>query len=116
MNARFLRSLLIATALAVGTSVYAADSAGDAKAAADKAKAAAAEAAKKDQEKFNAQATKMIAAREALAKQLKDATDEQRKVIFQKMKELQDQERELNKQFRDEFRKQLNRQGTPGRN
>lgn len=116
MNARFLRLLIVAAALTAGSGVYAADAAGDAKAAADKAKAAATDAAKKDQEKFNTQAAKMIASREALAKQLKDATDEQRKVIFQKMKDLDDQQRELNKQFRDEFRKLLRSQGTPGRN
>src|SRR6187402_2226795 len=122
MNLRSLHKLFALAALAVGSSLYAADT-GEAKAAADKAAAdkatatkATAEATKKDEAKFNAQRDKMIASREALSKQLKNATEEQRKAIFDKMKDLVDQQRELDKQFRDEFRKVLRSQGTPGRN
>ncbi len=117
MNLRSLHKLFALAALVAGSGLYAADAA-DAKAAADKAAAtkAAAESTKKDEAKFNAQRDKMLASREALAKQLKNATEEQRKAILDKMKDLDDQQRELNKQFRDEFRKLLRSQGTPGRN
>lgn len=122
MNAQFYRKLMILAALAVGSGLYAADQAADAaaaaKAVADKAAAAkaAATATKQDQEKFNAQASKLLATREALKNQLKTATEEQKKAIAEKLKELGTAELEMGKQMRDEFRKLRQAQGAPGRN
>lgn len=112
MNARFLRKLVVLAALAVGSGLFAADAAANAaKAAATKA---ASEAAKKDTEKFNTQRDKILANREALTKQLKDATEEQRKEIFKKMKDLEDAQTEMSRQIRDEFRKLRGSTGTSG--
>jgi Skp family chaperone for outer membrane proteins len=59
---------------------------------------------------INGQREKMIADHEALAKQFKDATDEQRKVIMEKMhaqkKEFEAAQSALHKQIRDEQRRQ----------
>ncbi len=76
--------------------------------------ASAAEQARADlakaKEQANAQRDKMIAEYEALAKQLKDATEEQKKAILAKMEErkkaFEEAQSALHKQIRDEQRRQ----------
>jgi hypothetical protein len=51
----------------------------------------------------------MLAERQALLNQLKTASDEHRKAILEKMKELSETQRELSKQLRDDLRKQRQR-------
>ena len=89
-------------------------------AAAEPARKAATSAAEvqKAMSQIDEQRRKMIADHEALAKQLKEATDEQRKLIMEKMREqkkaFEAAQSALHKQIRDEQRRQ--RQGaTPGR-
>ncbi len=77
-----LRHLLAVACLATIATAGAAESDASAKAK-EAAKAATADARKSSQELI----TKMIADHEALAKQLKDATDAQRKEIIAKMEE-----------------------------
>ncbi len=76
--------------------------------------ASAAEQARADlakaKEQANAQRDKMIAEYEALAKQLKDATEEQKKAILAKMEErkkaFEEAQSALHRQIRDEQRRQ----------
>ncbi len=74
--------------------------------AADQARAELA----KTKEQANAQRDKMIAEYETLAKQLKDATEEQKKAILAKMEErkkaFEEAQSALHKQIRDEQRRQ----------
>ena len=61
-------------------------------------------------EQINSQRERMISDHDALAKQLKDATDEQRKAIMEKMQEqkkaFEAAQSNLHKQIRDEQRRQ----------
>ncbi|MCX6954099.1 MAG: hypothetical protein NTV51_18270 [Verrucomicrobia bacterium] len=104
MNAKMLNKLIVAAALAVGTGLFAADAPSKPD---DKSKAAATASAdtKKDAEKFNAQRDAMLADREALTKQLKAATAEQRKAIMEKLKDMDAAQRELSKQVTEDLRK-----------
>jgi hypothetical protein len=58
---------------------------------------------------FNSQRDAMLANREALLSQLKNATEEQKKALLEKLdaqqKDLLDQQRALGRQIRDEMRK-----------
>lgn len=80
--------------------------------------AAAATDVQKLMSQINVQRDKMIADHEALAKQLKEATDEQRKVIMEKMHEqkkaFEAVQSALHRQIRDEQRRQR-QSATPGR-
>ena len=109
-----LNQLIAATALAVGSSLFAADASSNPPAPA-KPTVPASREVKKDIEKFNSQRDAMLAERQALINQLKNATDEQRKSILEKMKELGEAQRELSKQIRDDLRKFRQGQGSPGR-
>lgn len=68
-------------------------------------------------DQFNKRRETMLADRDALVAQLKNATDEQRKAILEKMQALQkdqlDAQRALAEQIRDEMRK-LRRTSGPG--
>lgn len=116
-----LTKLIVAAALTVCSCLVAADApAGPASGSkpADKSQAKAAAASgdvKKDMEKFSSQRDAMLAERQALINQLKNATEEQRKAILEKMKEMGDAQRELSKQIRDDLRKLRQGSGSPGR-
>lgn len=122
MKSTTINKLIAAAALAVSSSLFAADSAAPAKPAdkVDKSvvKSAAPSAGdvKKDMEKFNAQRDEMLAKHDALMKQMKSATEEQKKAIQEKMKDLVDAQREMSKQIRDDLRKLRQGSGSPGRN
>lgn len=96
---------------AFGTVICSAQSAGGAPAggAGDAAAKARAEASK-SREQANAQRDRMIAEYEALVKQLKDATEAQKKVILEKMQErkkaFEEAQNTLHQQIRDEQRRQ----------
>jgi len=99
---------------ALSAGAYAADS------AAEKARSAAASAPDLQRlvQQLGAQRDSMISEHEALAKQLKDATDVQKKAILEKMadqkKAFEEATSALHKQIRDEQRRQ--RQNTaPGK-
>lgn len=111
MHAKMLNKLIVATALAVCSGLYAADAPSSPPAP---VKPSAADS-KKDQEKFNVQRDAMLAERQALIKQLKSATAEQQKAILEKMKETDAAQRELSKQIREDLRKLRQGQGSPGR-
>lgn len=104
MNAKMLNKLIVATALAVSSGLFAADTPAKPD---DKSKTAATVSAetKKDAEKFNAQRDAVLAQREALTKQLKTATAEQRKAIMEKLKDIEGAQRELSKQVTEDLRK-----------
>ncbi|MBL9190365.1 MAG: hypothetical protein JNK23_22995 [Opitutaceae bacterium] len=97
---RFTALALFAMVL---TSVGAAESPRDA------AKAAAADSRKAAQEQINAERRKMVSDYEALAKQLKDATEAQRKEIIAKLEEQKKNFQEtmdaLHKAMREDDRK-----------
>jgi hypothetical protein len=118
MKATTLNKLIAVAALAVGTSLFAADAPAPSKPA-DKSVAKPAVPSsgdvKADMEKFNAQRDAMLSQHQALVNQLKSATAEQRKAILEKMKEIGDVQRELSKQIRDDLRKLRQGQGSPGR-
>ena len=121
MIARMLTKLIVAAALTVCSGLVAADApagpaSGPKPADRSQAKAAAASGdVKKDMEKFSSQRDAMLAERQALINQLKNATEEQRKAILEKMKEMGDAQRELSKQIRDDLRKLRQGSGSPGR-
>jgi cytochrome c556 len=115
MNATNLNKLIAATVLVACTSLFAADTSPTKQDSPSAAKSAAPADVKRDMEKFNAQRDAMLADRQALVNQLKTATDEQRKVILEKMKELGDAQRELSKQIREDLRKLRQGQGASGR-
>jgi cytochrome c556 len=115
MNAKIINKLMAAAFLVACTSLFAADASSTKQEAASAGKTVAPAAVKKDMEKFNAQRDAMLADRQALVNQLKTATDEQRKVILEKMKELGDAQRELSKQIREDLRKLRQGQGSSGR-
>jgi hypothetical protein len=72
-------------------------------------------------EQFKARRDSLLADRQALLNQLKNATEDQRKAILEKLqnqqKDLIDQQRALGKQIRDEMRRMRERvpSGGPGR-
>lgn len=111
------RRLIPVAVIAIGAGVWAVPGAGAASAA-DAAQKPAASDMQKLMSQINSQREKMIADHEALAKQLKDATDEQRKAILAKMyeqkKEFEAAQSALHKQIRDEQRRQRQSAG-PGR-
>ena len=122
MRPKSLNKLIAAAAFAVCSGLFAAEAPVNPLATAkpvDKSQAKAATAAsgdvKKDVEKFNSQRDAMLAERQALIWQLKNATEEQRKAILEKMKEMGDAQRELSKQIREDQRKLRQSQGSPGR-
>ena len=117
MKAQIFNTLIAAAALAVGSSLFAADAAPGAKPAGKSPVkgAPAAGEVKKDMEKFSSQRDAMLAERQALINQLKSATEEQRKAILEKMKEMGEAQRELSKQIRDDLRKLRQGSGSPGR-
>jgi len=115
MNATILNKLIAATLLVACTSLFAADTPPTKQDAGSAAKVAAPADVKKDMERFNVQRDAMLADRQVLVNQLKSATDEQRKVILEKMKELGDAQRELSKQIREDLRKLRQAQGSSGR-
>jgi len=84
----------------------------------DSAKSTAGSDAKKLVDQLNARRDSMITDHEALAKQLKDATEEQRKAILEKMqqqkKAFEEAQSALHKQIRDENRRQR-QNAAPGR-
>ena len=110
MNLPFHQHRLVAIALfAMGASLCSAQTAGkDAKAADVKSKAAA--DAQKLTEQANAQRATMISETENLVKQLKDATDEQRKAILAKLEEKQkafaEAQAAMHKQMKVDMRRQ----------
>ena len=125
-----LKTFAIAVALcALGAGLRAADSAPakDAKptapaptaAAAAKDAAASAANVQKLMQQFNTKRDAMIANRDALAAQLKSATEAEKKAILDKMetqqKELLEVQRALGKQIRDEKRKLRPSATPPGR-
>ena len=97
MHGTMLNKLIVAAALAVCSGLYAADASNpppsSAKPAADSATKSAAGEIKKDKEKFNSERDRVLAEHQALMNQLKNATDEQRKAILEKMKEIGDAQR-----------------------
>ncbi len=105
------RRWLAVTIFVFGTAICSAQSQGGAPAggAVDAAAKVRADAAK-SREQANAQRDRMIAEYEALAKQLKDATEAQKKVILEKMQErkkaFEEAQNALHKQIRDEQRRQ----------
>lgn len=107
MTSMITRLTRLAFALcALGVGAYAAES------AVEKAKSATAEKAdiQKLVQQLGAQRDSMISEHEALAKQLKDATDVQKKAILAKMAEqkkaFEEATSALHKQIRDEQRRQ----------
>lgn len=122
MKSTTINKLIAAAALAVGSSLFAADSAAPAKPTekADKSvtkpTASSGGDVKKDMEKFNAQRDEMLAKHDALMKQMKNATEEQKKAIQEKMKDLVEAQREMSKQIRDDLRKLHQGSGSPSRN
>lgn len=105
MNAKMLNKLIVAAAFAVGTGLFAADAPSKPEEKPAPKAAPSSGDTKKDAEKFNAQRDAMLAEREKLVKQLKNATAEQQKAIYEKMKENDAAQRELSKQIREDFRK-----------
>ena len=105
-------------ALGAGVAVAQTTSGAEAKESARKASTAAADV-QKLMSQINGQREKMIADHEALAKQLKEATDEQRKVIMEKMREqkkaFETAQSALHKQIRDEQRRQRQNSAPGGR-
>lgn len=104
------KSLLFAVALlATAAGVFAADAAPAPKAPKPNVPASANVDLQKLINQFNARRDTMLADREALMNQLKNATAEQRKAILEKVqaqeKDLLDQQRALGRQIRDEMRK-----------
>lgn len=100
-----LRRFLALAVFAFGVSMGAAQTAADS-AAKEKAKSEVS----KSKEQANAQRDRMIAEYEALTKQLKDATEEQKKAILAKMQDrkraFEEAQNALHKQIRDEQRRQ----------
>lgn len=121
MKSTTINKLIAAAVLAVGSSLFAADSTAPAKPAEKVDKSVAKPAAssggdvKKDMEKFNAQRDEMLSQHQTLVNQLKSATAEQRKSILEKMKEIGEAQRELSKQIREDLRKLRQGQGAPSR-
>jgi gas vesicle protein len=109
MISLFHRRLLVIAFLAVSAGVYGAE-APAATAAKSKMEAPSAADMKKLMQELNVQRDSMIAEHEALAKKLKDATDEQRQAILEKMAEqkkaFEEATSALHKQIRDEQRRQ----------
>lgn len=109
MKHLFLPPLLVTAILAGTVGVFGAETTST---AAAKANAKAAAPAPADVQKlidqFNAQRDTVIADRQALLNQLKNATTEQRKAILEKMqaqqKDLVEAQRALGKQIRDDLR------------
>ncbi len=106
---RLLAAALVATGVSFGW-------------AADSAKGAAAEAAGNSQrlvEQANAQRERMLAEHAALTKQLKTATEEQRKAILARLEEqrknFEESQRTLAKLIRDEQRRQRQESSPPRR-
>ena len=113
------RRLLAVALFAMGTGVAVAQTAAPAAAKEPVRKASTSVAeVQKLIAQVNVQRDKMIADHEALAKQLKEATEEQREVIMEKMheqkKEFEAAQSALHKQIRDEQRRQR-QNATPGR-
>jgi septal ring factor EnvC (AmiA/AmiB activator) len=117
MKVQIFNKLIAAAALALCSSMFAADAAPGAKPAGKSPVkgAPASGEVKKDMEKFSSQRDAMLAERQALINQLKNATEEQRKAILEKMKEMGAAQRELSKQIRDDLRKLRQGPGSPGR-
>ena len=120
MNLRFNRSWLLAVAfLATAIGMVAAESP-TAAAAKEKAKSGPANGSdiQKLVQQLSVQRDSMISEHEALAKQLKDATEAQRKAILEKMaaqkKAFEEATTALHKQIRDEQRRQR-QNSTPGK-
>ena len=105
-----LKPLLFAILAMTGVGLCgAAETPAGAAKSATKAAAAVSPESQKLIDQFNAQRDTVIADRQALIDQLKNATAEQRKAILEKMqaqqKDLLDAQRTLGKQMRDELRK-----------
>lgn len=105
MILRSTKLLLIASALAAGAGMASAQSNDGARASAP-----AAADVRKAMEQFNAKRDATLASRQELMNQLKGATEQERKIILEKLqaqqKELLETQRALGKQIRDDMRKQ----------
>lgn len=114
------RRMVLVALLASGAGAMAAQTGDGGAAVREKAQTARATSAdlQKLVQQIGSQREKMIADHEALAKQLKDATDEQRKAIMEKMQEqkkaFEAAQSALHKQIRDEQRR-LRQAGVPGK-
>lgn len=114
-----LKSLLVAALVASAGAVYGADAVPTAPRMGrpDVPAAASSSDLQKLIERFNTSRDQILAERQALLEQLKNATAEQKRAIIERnqaeQKERIDAQRELGKQIRDEMRKL--RRATPGR-